>query len=42
MNCEGLGLDLGLAPTSPQYVATSDFGIYNSYSNILVTYCSLP
>jgi len=27
MNCEGLGLDRGLAPTKPQYVATSELGI---------------
>jgi len=27
INCEGLGLDLGLAPTNPQYIVINDLGI---------------
>jgi len=34
MNCEGLGLDRGLAPTKPQYVATSDCGIWDAASHL--------
>jgi len=35
MNCDGLGLDRGLAPTRPQYIVTNDLGICDTARQLI-------